>query len=225
VTEAVAPWELNGEAVVALVRRGKPAGPLPQGIETVPGPTVVVGASYADSPVGPYAELAVGVPARLGVRVGFCFTTMVATSSDARVGGRLNWGFPKELGTLVWTSAGDTRQLRWDERSVVMRGRPAGPRVPVFVRLRALQRRADGPVVVPWRIRGRARWGTIELKMPDGDPLAALSGQHRGALISAARLVVDPARRPVGRSATLRAPLRAAEPALSWGSRQSHPGD
>jgi len=30
------------------------------------------------------------------------------------------------------------------------------------------------------------------------------------------RLVVNPARRPTGLTATLRAPLRAAEPALSW---------
>ena len=49
-------------------------------------------------------------------RIGICVTTMVVTSVDARLGGRVNWGFPKELGTVSWLEEGDDRILRWEER-------------------------------------------------------------------------------------------------------------
>ena len=70
---------------------------LPAGIHRLPGPYVVSAVRYSDSPVGPYLELAVGEPARLGARPGLCITTMVVTTAEARVGGRLKWGFPTKL--------------------------------------------------------------------------------------------------------------------------------
>ena len=210
-----APWTIGGECVVAFVRRPRPVPDLPDGFRPLPGPHMVVAASYADSPVGPYLELGVARPARLGARPGLCFTTMVVTSTDSRVGGRLNWGFPKELGTLRWSADGDERELWWEERGIVLRGRPTGPALPVLAGLRSLQRRSDGPVVVPGRVRGRARWGRVEIKVPEGDALAGLAGPHRGVVMGGMRLVVHPARSPRGLASTLRAPLRAPEPALS----------
>jgi hypothetical protein len=169
---------------------------------------------YRDSPVGPYLELAIGEPARLGARPGLCITTMVVTTAEARVGGRLNWGFPKEVGALRWRTDGDEREIVWEDREIVVRGRPRGPAAPMLVPVRALQRRGDGPVVVPGRVRGRVHLARVELEVPDDDLLAPLAGPHRGVLLSNMGFVVHPARLPHGLTSTFRAPLRAPEPAL-----------
>lgn len=199
---------------MGVVRRRKLASTLPAGIHRLPGPCVVTAVRYSDSPVGPYLELAVGEPARLGARPGLCITTMVVTTAEARIGGRLNWGFPKEVGGLRWRSHGDEREVVWEDRGIVVRGRPWGPAPPLLVPMRALQRRGDGPVVVPGRLRGRAHLARVELEVPDDDVLAPLAGSHRGLLLSGMRFVVEPARLPAGLTSTFRAPLRAAEPAL-----------
>ena len=65
----------------------------------------------------------------------------------------------------------------------------------------------------------------VEIEAPEDDPLAGFAGSHRGLLVSGLKLVVDPARHPTGLTATLRAPLRAPEPALSLGGRNGHRGD
>ena len=205
-----------------MASRGAPLGDLPDGLRRIPGPSQLVAARYDDSPVGPYRELAVGEPARLGARLGVCITTMAVTSVDSRLGGRVNWGFPKELGTLVWLDEGDGKVLRWEERQIVVRATPVGPPLPVLLPLRALQRRADGLVSVRGYARGRGRVARVEVTVPDDDPLIAVAGRHKGLTVSGMRLVVNPARRPVGLTATLRAPLRAPEPALSWGRQSQH---
>ena len=211
-----APWTLAGESIVGLAWPRRPLGPFPAGVRPVPGPVLVAAVRYSGSPVGPYVELAVGEPARLGVRLGWCMTTMVVDSAEARVGGRSAWGFPKELGTLVWDRDGDERSLRWVERGIEVRGVPARWRLPVLVPVRALQRRADGPVIVPGRLRGVARPARVEVDVRDGgDPLAPLAGRHRGCTVDGMRFVVRPARHPFGLASSLRAPLAAPEPALS----------
>ena len=207
---------------MAMASRTAPIGDLPEGLHRLPGPSPVTAARYDDSPVGPYRELAVGQPAHLGARLGVCITTMAVTSVDARLGGRVNWGFPKELGTLVWLDEGDDRVLRWEERDIVVRASPVGPPLPVLLPLRALQRRADGLVSVRGHARGRGRVAKVEITVPDDDPLAGLTGRHKGLMVSGMRLVINPARLPVGLTATLRAPLRAPEPALSWGRQSQH---
>ena len=211
-----APWELSGDCMLALVWRDGTRPELPQGLQPLPGPTLVAAARHASSPVGPYLELVVATPARLGARAGLCITTMVVDSAESRVGGRLNWGFPKELGTLRWSAEGDSRELVWEERGVLVRGAPVGPGVPMVLPVHALQRRADGPVVVPCRLRGLVRVSRVAVSVPDGDALAGLAGQHAGAVVRGYQLVVAPARRPAGAAATRRAPLQAPEPALSW---------
>jgi hypothetical protein len=214
VTVPHAPWALVGECVVGFVRRRDLTLSLPAGIHRLPGPYVVSAVRYSDSPVGPYLELAVGEPARLGARPGLCITTMVVTTAEARVGGRLNWGFPKEVGALRWRTVGDEREVVWEDRAIVLRGRPRGPAAPLLLPMRALQRRGDGPVVVPGRLRARVHLAKVELEVPSDDLLAPLAGPHRGMLLSNMGFVVDPARLPRGLTSTFRAPLRAAEPAL-----------
>jgi Acetoacetate decarboxylase (ADC) len=222
VTAPVAPWALSGESLVALVACPGSLGELPTGLARVPGPVLVVAARYDDSPVGPYRELAIGEPARLGARPGWAFTTMAVDVPEARLGGRLNWGFPKELATLEWSSVDGEHRLRWSERDIVVRGAPGRVRVPVLMSLRALQRRNDGPVVIPSTLRGLGRFARLAVEAPDDDPLAPLTGRrHRGVHIASLKLTVRPARHPVGVASTLLAPLRAPEPALTL----STPGD
>ncbi len=215
-TPPAAPWELAGECVVALIRAPASRPPLPAGLHPMPGPLVVVAARFTESPVGPYLELSVAEPARVGARIGLCVTLMVVDSPASRLGGRLNWGLPRELGTLRWLADQDERTLAWEDRDIVVTGRPSGPSAPMIAPVRSLQRRADGLVVVGGRLRGHARPARVELTAPDTDGLAGLAGSHRGMVLTGVRMVVNPARRPAGLTATLRAPLRAAEPALSW---------
>ena len=219
-TAPFAPWMLGGEAIVGLARwRGGPRVPLPDGIARMPGPCLVVAARDADSPVGPYLELAVGEPAWLGLRPGWCITTMVVDSQQARVGGVLNWGFPREMGKLRWHGDADCRELVWEERGLVVRGRGRGPSVPLVAPLRSLQHRSDGRVVVPGRLRALGRLARVTVQTFPGDDLAGLAGDHTGAVVAGMRFVVHPARHPAGLTATLRAPLRAPEPALSSDER------
>ena len=213
---------LGGESVLALASASSLVGDLPDGLRGLPGPCSITAARYDDSPVGPYREFAVGQPAHLGARLGICITTMAVTSVDSRLGGRVNWGFPKELGTLVWLDEGDDRVMRWEERDIVLRASPIGPPLPVLVPLRALQRRADGLVSVRGHARGRGRVANVDVEVPTDDPLAGLAGRHKGLMVAGLRLVVNPARRPVGLAATLRAPLRAPEPALTWAPQSQH---
>lgn len=214
-TAPVAPWALSGESLVTLARCRSTPGALPDGVARVPGPVLVVANRYSQSPVGPYLELALACPARVGPRPGWCFTSMVVDNPDARVGGRLNWGFPKELGRLVWSHDGDERELRWVDRDVCVRGVPRSIVLPFLVPMRALQRRGDGPVVVPGRIRGRARLADVSVYAPAEDELSCIAGRHRGVHLAGMHFTVRPARQPVGFSSTLLAPLRAPEPALS----------
>ncbi|HWC12932.1 MAG TPA: acetoacetate decarboxylase family protein [Acidimicrobiales bacterium] len=220
------PWRLTGECIVGLARGGGGRKALPADIESLPGPRLVLGAQYDESPVGPYRELAVAEPARLGTRVGMCVTTMVVTTAESRRAGRANWGLPKELGTLEWLHDGDARVLRWLERDVVLRATPVGLPLPALVPFRTLQRRADGPVSALARVRGLARPAKLEVTVPDHDPLSWLAGGHLGTVVSSARLVMGEACPPetaaVLRRAARRASRSAPEPALS---SVSHPGD
>lgn len=190
-----APWDLAGACVVALVCRPAAADRLPEGLEPLGRWLVVVAACYSGSTVGPYLELAVGRPARLGRHPGLCVTTMVVSSAESRDGGRDNWGFPKTVGALGWSEGDGRPSLRWDDHDVVVapRGR-SGAGVPVAAPLRALQRRADGLVVVPATVRGRARPARVGITAPTGTPLADLDGDHPGLVVSRLRLTVGAAR-------------------------------
>lgn len=208
--------QLTGESIIGLACCRARLGAMPAGVRRLPGPVLIAAVQYSDSDVGPYLELAIGEPARLGARLGWCMTTMVVDSADARSKGRTAHGFPKELGTLVWDVDGDERELRWSEREIVVRGVASAFRLPVLVPVRALQRRDDGPVVVPGRLRGIARLARVELGAPDDDALAPLAGNHRGVMVAGMRFVIRPARSPFGLTSTLRAPLHPPpEPALS----------
>ena len=183
--------------MAALVRPAAP-GPLPVGIERLPGPGLLMAARYANSPVGPYLELAMASPARVGARLGLCVTTMVVDSDDSVVGGRSNWGFPKELSPLRWTPRGDGWSLRCEDRGVAVTARPRGPAVPLAAPVLCLQRRAGEPVLVPGWLRGRFRSAHVDVEADAGagagDALQALAGRHPGLAVTSLSLVISAAR-------------------------------
>src|SRR5687768_9071554 len=90
------PWRMAGECVVGWVAgvASPLRGLLPRGVRPLPGPAVVVAASYSSSPVGPYLELSVGLPARLGLRPGLCVVFELVSLADARLAHREHWGLP-----------------------------------------------------------------------------------------------------------------------------------
>lgn len=196
-TTPPAPWVLGGESIVGLARWRGPAPALPPALSAVPGPWVVAAVRYTGSPVGPYTELAVAQPARLGMRLGWCVQLMVVDSPESQVGGRLHWGFPKQVATLRWEEDGAGRVLTWEERGIVVRGRPLGPPWPALVPVRALQQRGDGPVLVPGRLRGFARLAGVDVSVGGReDDLAPLAGRHPGACVRGMQLVIREERTP-----------------------------
>ena len=210
-----APWSLGGESLVAWLPRPKRID-LPAGLRSMPGPAVLVAARHETSPVGRYISLGIGVPARLGIRPGICFVAMAIDSNDRRVAGIANWGLPGELADLRWSAADDQIRLEWRDRDIVVVGASRGAPLPFVLPMRALQRRTDGPVVVPVRSWGRVRFARVAVEVPADDDLAWLQGGHGAIRMSGLRLRINPARVPAGLLGSLRAPLRAAEPGLGY---------
>ena len=179
-----APWSIRGEAVVALCPRGR----------------VVIAERYDASPVGPYVSLGVARVARVGLRIGLTFSRMVVNNHDRLAAGRRNWGMPGELGALSWATVADETVVLWHEAEVELRAVARGSGSRLWIPARLLQHRADGPVVVPMRMRGRARWATVSLSAPvDDDDLGPLAGSHRGFVVSGMAVQLRVARRPAGR--------------------------
>jgi hypothetical protein len=236
-----APWRLVAEVVLAWVPSSRLAGwrsLLPSGIRPLPGPAALVGVRYDDSPVGPYLELSLALPARLGLRPGLCVVFQVLSLPAARVAYRSNWGLPADVGQISWEVAGHERIVRCEAPGLELRGTPVGPGVPAIVPVRSVQRRADGPVVLPRRFLALVRLARTAVVVDDepggGDlgvgvgagagaggrvSFGALAGTHPGAVMAGARILARPARHPFGLWSSLRAPLVVPEPALLTGGR------
>ena len=82
-----------------------------------------------------------------------------------------------------------------------------------------MQRRSDGPVVLPRRLWALARAAKVTIDV--ADPLSVreadvgwLAGSHRGLVLSAARVVASMARHPAGMLSSLRAPHSVADVAI-----------
>lgn len=213
-----APWRLRGECVLGWVRA--PQGLralLPKGVRPMPGPAALAAVRYTDSPVGPYLELSLGLPARLGLRPGLCVVLQLVSEPVARLGYRQNWGLPASTGRLSWFADGDQRVLRCEQPGIEVRGVPVGPAVPAIVPVRSVQRRSDGPVVLPRSFLALTRLARVVVSVEDrADTLmAALDGSHPGAVMAGVRIVARPARHPTGFLSSLRAPLRVVEPAMA----------
>jgi hypothetical protein len=192
-------WRLGGECILAWVPACSGDDPtLPAGLKRLLGRAAVVGIRYDDSPFGPYLELTVARPARLGLRPALSVTDMVGTSAEAVIAARERWGLPAKAGTLRWSAETAGPVLTWEEGAVTLRARPWGPGAPVVVPAPSLQRLDGRPVVVPRRFGARMRLAGVAIKAPPSGSLAWLNGRHPGAVMAGVRVTVRPARRPMG---------------------------
>ncbi|HEU5151179.1 MAG TPA: hypothetical protein VFU19_11815 [Iamia sp.] len=203
-----APWALRGEALVAL-SWSRPPLALPDGIDRAPGPTLIAAVRYTDSPVGPFLQLMVLVPARLGAHVGWSAVVAVVDKPDAVVGFNLSWGIPATHGELRWFARDGVRQLLWEDRDLSVKARGRGIGVPMVMPHRLVQARSDGPVVVPDRHWGLFRPALVTVDAGPRDALDCLRGRHLGATVDGVHRTIAPARTPIGLLAPLRAPARA----------------
>lgn len=217
-----APWRSVGECILGWVPAPRELRSLlPSGVAPLPGRAALVAVAYSDAPVGPYLELSLALPARIGLRPGLCVVFQVVSVPAARLGYRTNWGLPATVGELTWSSEGNERILRCAEPGIEVRGRPVGPAFPALVPVRSVQRRSDGPVVLPRRFLALVRLSRTTVTVADSADghvaagLHGLAGAHPGAVMAGARILARPARHPAGLWSSLRAPLTAPEPALA----------
>ncbi len=187
----------------------RPAATLPEGIVPAPGPAAIAAVRYTDSPVGPFLQLMVLVPARLGAHVGWTAVVAVVDKPDAVVGLNLSWGIPAHQGELRWFARDGVRQLLWEDRDLSVKARGRGFGVPMVMPHRLVQARSDGPVVVPDRHWGLFRPALVTVDISPRDELDCLRGRHLGATVDGVHRTIAPARTPVGLLAPLRAPARA----------------
>lgn len=222
------PWVLRGAGLLAWVRPGAVTIRLPPGIRPLPGPAAVVAMSYDDTPVGPYRELSIAVPARLNLRPALCTIAIVVTSPEARLVCRQDWGLPADLGDLRWSVDDEDRQMVWQDGGLVLQGRAWGPEIVAVAPLRWAQWRSSGPVVLPRRLWTRMRPARCQVDAdPDGQ-LAWLGGRHPGLALQGARVVAHAARRPAGLLSSVpwrERPLgRSPEPAGGAAATMTSPG-
>lgn len=191
------PWDLQGEAIVAVTRTPRAErARLPKGARPLPGPALVLGISYADSPVGPYLETVVCLPAAYLGRPGYSVTTITVSSEPALWAGLDFWGYPKLLGTLEWRSEGAVREIRWKERDFALRAELSGRSVPATVPIYTVQSVPSSPqtgragAFTGIRISGRLAAARVEIEAPAGDPLGDLAGRHRGTVAAGMRMHV-----------------------------------
>jgi hypothetical protein len=221
------PWRMVGECVLGWVRTPRAARALlPAGVSPLPGPSALVAVSYSDSPVGPYLELSLGLPARIGIRPGLCVVLQVLSEPDAGRAYRTNWGLPATIGPLVWRAEGEDRVMGCEALGIEIRGKPVGPRFPAIVPIRSLQSRDHRPLVLPRRFVALVRLARTVVSLTEQEDRGGhldegahmvrdLAGAHPGAVMSGVRIVARPVRQPAGLWSSLRAPFPGIEPAMS----------
>ena len=151
---------------------------------------------YAETPVGPYAEV-MGAPVSVrGGLLGRVHVPFIAVDSVPSVhAGRAHWALPKVLASFSWDKQGEVRADGdgWWLAARVVR---TGPRIPLIGRSTAAQVRPDGRVgIATTTMRGSARVVTVEVEVDRGASFA-----NAGARTASRRTVSQ---------AALRAPLVA----------------
>jgi hypothetical protein len=74
------------------------------------GPGAILLVDYLASPVGPYRELLFLGRFEVGGSARFSIPRIFVSSAASALGGRANWGLPKELADFEWTSQGPRRE-------------------------------------------------------------------------------------------------------------------
>jgi hypothetical protein len=201
-TPVPAPWTTSGSGLVWLHRAAAGAhNQLQRGLpydRALP-LTVAAFLRYKQGPVGAYDELLAMPNVLLRRRRPSLHVPFIAVDSEASIaGGRANWALPKTFAEFEWRERdGLPREIeaRGEGWSAEARVLWSGPRVPLWLRARQTQVRADGSVIaVPLRSRGVGRVARIEVRS-EGPTLPdwLLGGVHFGVAVERAVHQILPA--------------------------------
>lgn len=107
-----APWHLRGRMWAGLFRTDAPV-PLPAGLKRVLGARwlVVLLVRYEPGGTLHYDELALGIPARRGLRLGLWVDALWVSDAAGMWGGRRIWGLPKQMARFDWEEDGSTARV------------------------------------------------------------------------------------------------------------------
>lgn len=166
------PWALRGTGYIILYafkREERRAAAFTQpNLEAAwrGGPGALVWMDYTASPVGPYREI-LFIPGLFAIneRLSFSISRIFVETLDSVVGGRANWGIPKDLATF----SGETRadgterlQAHIDERPLAdLYVHPLGPVITLdtaFMPITIMQRMHDRFFYTPLVLKAGVQW-------------------------------------------------------------------
>ena len=175
-----------GEAVIAVLWHKQPRiGELPEGTTLLPGPGLLLAARYQSSPMGAFNELTIFAPARTGFAIGL-FATLTVVNAPLDAQGVPTWeGAHRQLGSIGWTSDGDTVCVTWAERALELRAVKSGAALPFLLPIRTL---VHGRRAAALPLRGLGHLARVTCVLAHGDELAPLSTVRRGIVVSAQQL-------------------------------------
>ena len=175
------PWSLRGRGLVVCHRSNRDwreryfpewSGPV----------TVSMWVDYTESPVGPYREWLL-VPGRVTNPRGrsFSISHIYVDSDKSLIGGRQNWGIPKEMAGFDFNvdERRVTASMSVDGTELALHGRAVGPRIPVGNAWWApalYQRRDARDFWTRPRARGGCRWLRVDAVTQSGAGVPDVSG-------------------------------------------------
>lgn len=207
------PWRLNGSAYAIIYRFSETfvyeRVVLPEALRGcfIGGLGALLFVDYADSPVGPYRELAF-IPGRFAVdgRKGYAVTHIYVSTQASVNSGRANWGLPKEQADFTVEQTGDVvhwRVAQGGQRLVDARFRPGRLALPLpswLYRPRLLQPWEGEWYHTAFRAGGRA--GLADAEAPKvGAPLPDINRARPVGVVHLRRFDMrfqNPRRWPIG---------------------------
>jgi hypothetical protein len=176
------PWRLSGSATVLIFRFSEgyvyDRVRLPPALSGmfVGGLGAVMLVDYAESPVGPYRELAFS-PGQFayGRNKAHSVTHIYVSTQASADNGRANWGLPKLLAAFEVAHDGDVHHwtVRREGQLVYeLRFRPGRLTVPFpgwLYRPRIVQPWQDGLLLTRFKVSGRAQLADVETPRTGGD--------------------------------------------------------
>ncbi len=195
------PWHCRLEAVIWWHRAAPCAATaVPAGVRPARRLPVTLAAlvRYAETPVGPYGEIA-GSPVLFldGLRPAGHVPFIAVDSEASAAAGRELWALPKLLAELAWPSgplaagtARATARAAAGDWSLAVHLRPRRARVPFAVAGRCVQRAPDGARVgFPVAAAGLATPARVRLQIAgSAAPAWLLGGAHPALVLSRTRL-------------------------------------
>jgi hypothetical protein len=193
-----APWHLRGRMWAGLFRTDAPV-PLPAPLKRVLGARwlVVLLVRYEPGGTLRYDELALGIPARRGLRFGLWVDALWVSDAAGMWGGRRIWGLPKQMARFDWEEDGSAVRVE-DAAGVIARftlDRSAARLPAPWLPAPFWGRREDASLIfTPARVRGArlGRGGLRRVKWSDHLPYRPAQRPLISVAAASFRLTVPP---------------------------------